>query len=157
MNSSRTHFGRISIKAKLSMWGENGVWIGPGAYVASERLLKAMQANERTCAVRRERASTRRGSERKGLRVHSANGSRRPRSETAFRATLDWFWRSRAAFLEVGSGHFRFYVTPLSLSFSYSLPFSFFHPRATDVLRVCNWLTPRRRIYRTVAVVIGAD
>lgn len=120
MNSSRTRFGRISIKAKLPVWGENRVWTGARC-IRSERLLRRCErANAR--AVRRERESARRGSERKGLRVHSANGSRRPRSETAFRATLDWFWRSRAAFLEVGSGHFRFYVTP-ALSFSLFLIF----------------------------------
>lgn len=112
--------------------------------IHSERLLKRCERTN-VRGAKRTGEYTRRGSERKGLRVHSANGSRRPRSETAFRATLDWFWRSRAAFLEVGSGHFRFYVTPLSLSFSHSLSFSFFHPRATDVLRVCNWPTPRRR------------
>lgn len=69
MNSSRTRFGRISIKAKLPpTQGENRVWTGgsDGAGWVEER-----RGGCKDCKGRARRVP----------RVHFANGSRRPREQ----------------------------------------------------------------------------
>lgn len=77
MNSSRTRFGRISIKAlNCPCRGENGVRTG-FALVHRRCLIRRSESELRRAKVQEKRSE--RGSERKALRVHSANGSRRPR------------------------------------------------------------------------------
>jgi len=109
MNSSRTRFGRISIKAELpagqgegeGKWSANAVGDGRGA------------------------AWCERDGEVSGRRVFGFI----PRmevedlgSETAFRATLDWFWRSRVPAFP--GGRVRSLQVLRDSSLSLSLPLS---------------------------------
>lgn len=115
MNSSRTRFGRISIKALNCPYGEKMECEHRAPVHSGECLMrwsesKKLSRRRQVNGEVRERVFEfipRMEVEDLGAKRHS-------------RATLDWFWRSRAAFLEVGSGHFRFYVTPLSLFLSCS-------------------------------------
>lgn len=125
MNSSRTRFGRISIKALNC--GEKIECERRAAMPSGECLIRWSEREPRR--ARREEKSER-GSERKGLRVHSANGSRRPRSETAFPSHT---WLVLAESRRLPGGRVR------SLQLLRDSSLSLFLSGTRPVLRVCNW------------------
>lgn len=68
-------------------------------------------------------------------------------SETAFRATLDWFWRSRAACPGGRVGSLQIlHVTPLSFSVLRTLPDGF-----SLGVRISESTAPRRRARVSIA------